>query len=244
MRANPFRDAAPFVGRYGRTRKKLERFEMVTKKRGLVVKVEQPSFPADPFKVKLNSLLLSISNRKKDHEAEWGIGRLIELVDSELRTKFWNQMERVWMAQENRDEERLEKAVKGMIAGYYALEGYAIKNGISRMPDIAAIEHEMVDGSVMVIVKTKADALLYHQFRPEVQGRHIWNMEEIETMMAGAVMREVIKIKQLDTGATMVKVGGNSGFDDMESDLDFSKPSTLPKKFNTELAEAGRNASI
>jgi len=26
--------------------------------------------------------------------------------------------------------------------------------------------------------------------------------------------------------------------------LDFSKSSTLPKKFNTELAEAGRNASI
>jgi hypothetical protein len=69
-------------------------------------------------------------------------------------------------------------------------------------------------------------------------------MEEIETMMAGAVMKEVIKIKQLDAGATMVKVGGDSGFDDMESDLDFSKPSTLPKKFNTELAEAGRNASI
>ena len=163
---------------------------MVTKKRGLVVKVEQPSFPADPFKVKLNSLLLSVSNRKKDHEAEWGIGRLIELVDSELRTKFWNQMERVWTAQENRDEERLEKAVKGMIAGYYALEGYAIKNGISRMPDIAAIEHEMADGSVMVIVKTKADALLYSQFRPEVQGQHIWNMGEIETMMAGAVMQQ------------------------------------------------------
>jgi hypothetical protein len=69
-------------------------------------------------------------------------------------------------------------------------------------------------------------------------------MKEIETMMAGAVMREVIKIKQLDAGATMVKVGGDSGFDDMESDLDFSKPSTLAKKFNTELAEAGRNASI
>jgi len=169
---------------------------------------------------------------------------LINLVDAELRTKFWNQMERVWLAQENRDEERLEKAVKGMIAGYDALERYAVANGINPMPDIAAIEHEMADGSVMVIVKTKADALLYEQFRPEVQGRHIWNMEEIETMMAGAVMQEVIKIKQLDAGATMVKVGGDSGFDDMESDLDFSKPSTLEKKFNTELAEAGRNASI
>lgn len=217
---------------------------MVTKKRGLVVKVEQPSFPADPFKVKLNSLLLSISNRNKDHTAVWGTDRLINLVDAELRTKFWNQMERVWLAQENRDEERLEKAVKGMIAGYDALERYAVANGINPMPDIAAIEHEMADGSVMVIVKTKADALLYHQFRPEVQGRHIWNMEEIETMMAGAVMQQVIKIKQLDAGATMVKVGGDSGFDDMDSDLDFSKPSTLPKKFNTELAEAGRNASI
>jgi hypothetical protein len=216
----------------------------VTKKRAVVVKVEQPSFPTDPFKVKLNSLLLLISNRNKDHTAVWGTDRLINLVDSELRTKFWNQMERVWLAQENRDEERLEKAVKGMIAGYDALERYAVANGIDPMPDIAAIEHEMADGSVMVIVKTKGDALLYHQFRPEVQGRHIWNMEEIETMMAGAVMREVIKIKQLDAGATMVKVGGDSGFDDMESDLDFGKPSTLAKKFNTELAEAGRNASI
>jgi len=217
---------------------------MVTKKRGVEAKIEQPSFPADPFKVKLNSLLLSVSNRKKDHEAVWGIDRLIGLVDSELRTKFWNQMERVWTAQENRDEERLEKAVKGMIAGYDALERYAVANGISEMPNIAAIEHEMADGSVMVIVKTKADALLYQQFRPEVQGRHVWNMEEIETMMAGAVMQQVIKIKQLDVGATMVKVGGDSGFDDMESDLDFSKPSTLEKKFNTKVAEAGRNASI
>jgi len=217
---------------------------MVTKKRAVATKIKQPSFPADPFKVKLNSLLLSVSNRKKDHEAEWGIGRLIGLVDSELRTKFWNQTERVWLAQENREEERLEKAVKGMIAGYDALERYAIANGIDPMPDIAAIEHEMADGSVMVIVRTKGDALLYHQFRPEVEGRHIWNMEEIETMMAGAVMQQVIKIKQLDSGATMVKVGGDSGFDDMESDLDFGKPSTLQKKFNTELAEAGRNASI
>lgn len=244
MVANPFRDAHPFVGRYERTRKKLERFEMVTKKRGLAVKVEQPSFPADPFKVKLNSLLLSISNRNKDHTAVWGTDRLINLVDAELRTKFWNQMERVWLAQENRDEERLEKAVKGMIAGYDALERYAVANGINPMPDIAAIEHEMADGSVMVIVKTKADALLYSQFRPEVQGRHIWNMEEIETMMAGAVMQQVIKIKQLDAGATMVKVGGDSGFDDMDSDLDFGKPSKMPKKFNTKVAEAGRNASI
>jgi len=217
---------------------------MVTKKRAVAAKIEQPSFPADPFKVKLNSLLLSISNRNKDHTAVWGTDRLINLVDAELRTKFWNQMERVWLAQENRDEQRLEKAVKGMIAGYDALERYAVENGIEPMPDIAAIEHEMVNGSVMVIVKTKADALLYQQFRPEVQRRHIWNMEEIETMMAGTVMQQVMRIKELDPGATMVKVGGDSGFDDMENDLDFSKPSTLPKKFNTKVAEAGRNALI
>jgi hypothetical protein len=57
-------------------------------------------------------------------------------------------------------------------------------------------------------------------------------------------MQQVMRIKELDPGATMVKVGGDSGFDDMENDLDFSKPSTLPKKFNTKVAEAGRNASI
>jgi len=202
--------------------------------------LKQPEFPMNTFEVFMNSRLVELSVVKREHEKRWGINRLIELVDSEFRIKVWRQAERVFDASVSRDEVKLDRAVGGMIKAYGALEAWAVENGVPEMPAIVAVEHEMQDGSVMVVVGTHHDATLYQQFRPDVQNRHIWTMEELELIMESPVIKDTMKIKALMPCAAMVRLdkdakefplGGASGFDDVKSDE--LEASSLPKVFDT-----------
>ena len=220
---------------------------MVKKRIGSVVKgLKQPEFPMNTFEVFMNSRLVELLVVKREHEKRWGINRLIELVDSEFRIKVWRQAERVFDASKSRDEVRLDRAVGGMIKAYGALEAWAVENGVPEMPAIVAVEHEMQDGSVMVVVGNHHDATLYQQFRPDVQNRHIWTMEELELIMESPVIKETMKIKALMPCAAMVRLdkdasqfpeGGATGFDDVKSDE--LEASSLPKVFDT--SKMGKN---
>jgi len=221
--------------------------KMVKKSIGKLVKgIKQPDFPMNTFEVFMNSRLVELSVVKRDHEKRWGINRLIELVDSEFRIKFWTQAERVFDASKSRDEMKLDRAVNGMVKAYAALEAWAVEHGVSEMPAIVAVEHEMQDGSVMVVVGTHHDATLYQQFRPDVQNRHIWTMEELELIMDSPVLKETMKIKALMPCAAMVRLdkdanpfpdGGASGFDDVKSDVLTGEP--MEKVFDT--SKIGKN---
>jgi hypothetical protein len=202
--------------------------------------LKQPEFPMNAFDVFMNSRLVELSVVKREHEKRWGINRLIELVDSEFRIKVWRQAERVFEASVSRDEVKLDRAVGGMIKAYAALETWAVENGVPEMPAIVAVEHEMQDGSVMVVVGNHHDATLYQQFRPDVQNRHIWTMEELELVMESPVIKDTMKIKALMPCAAMVRLdkdakefplGGATGFDDVVSDE--LEASSLPKVFDT-----------
>ena len=208
--------------------------------------LKQPDFPMNTFEVFMNSRLVELSVVKRDHEKRWGINRLIELVDSEFRIKVWRQAERVFEASVSRDEVKLDRAVGGMVKAYAALETWAVENGVPEMPAIVAVEHEMKDGSVMVVVGTHHDATLYQQFRPDVQNRHIWTMEELELIMDSPVIKDTMKIKALMPCAALVKLdkdakefplGGATGFDDVKSDE--LEASSLPKVFDT--SKIGKN---
>jgi len=208
--------------------------------------LKQPDFPMNAFDVFMNSRLVELSVVKRDHEKRWGINRLIELVDSEFRIKVWRQAERVFEASVSRDEVKLDRAVGGMIKAYAALESWAVENGVLEMPAITAVEHEMQDGSVMVVVGNHHDATLYQQFRPEVANRHIWTMEELELIMDSPVIKETMKIKalmpcaaivRLDKDAKEFPLGGATGFDDVKSDE--LEASSLPKVFDT--SKMGKN---
>lgn len=214
--------------------------------RGVVKGLKQPEFPMNTFDVFMNSRLVELSVVKREHEKRWGVNRLVELVDSEFRIKVWRQAERVWEAQVSRDETRLDRAVAGMMKAYHALEAWAIEHDVPTMPDINAVEHEMNDGSVMVVVGNHHDATLYQQFRPEVQNRHIWTTEELELIMESPVIKETMKIKALMPCASLVRLdkdarqfpeGGATGLDDMKSDE--MEASSLPKVFDT--SKMGKN---
>jgi len=112
-------------------------------------------YPSDRFKVFEHSLMVDMELAKMEHEKVWGIDRVIDLVDAEFRRKVNAQRERIWEASQARDEERLEKSIRGMIAAYKALTRWAVEAGIDRMPTIDCIEHRMQDGSLMVILRDK-----------------------------------------------------------------------------------------
>jgi hypothetical protein len=204
---------------------------------------ERDVYPSDQFKVFEQALMVDLDMAKLAHEREWGIGRVIELVDAEFRRKFQNQGERIWEASQARDEERLEKAVKGMMAGYKALTRWATEAGIERMPQIDCMEHQMPDGSLLVVVRNKRDSIWYEQFHKETAKRSIWTLAELEVVMNGPTLKQVREIKAALPGTTMVTVEaqGSSGFEDMENDIDISKPFKGGKMFDTKAAERAKN---
>lgn len=205
--------------------------------------LETDVYPSDHFKVFEESVLVEMELAKMEHERVWGIGRVIQLVDSEFRRKFERQRERIWEASQARDEERLEKAIKGMIAAYKALTRWAEEVGLEKLPKIDCMEHRMQDGSLMVIVRDKRTATWYEQFRKEPGSRSIWTLAELEVVMTGPTLSQVREIKAAIPGTTMVPVTpqGSSGFEDMENDIDVSKPFKGGKMFDTKAAERAKN---
>ena len=192
-----------------------------------------PSFPADKFDVFKNAVMVELTNRKNTHDAMWGIDRLVWLVDSELREKVWLQLERVWQAQESRDDEKLNKAVRGMCKAYDAMETWAAANGVSELPDVKQIEHQREDGTVFVIVPDEKAKRLYCQQWPGSTDRQVWTAAEVAIITSKQAGGQLGEIKQLWPDSKLVAVGGPSGFDDLVNDLDMTTPSKLPKLFDT-----------
>ena len=205
--------------------------------------LETDVYPSDRFKVFEHSLMVDMELAKMEHEKVWGIDRVIDLVDAEFRRKVNAQRERIWEASQARDEERLEKSIRGMIAAYKALTRWAVEAGIDRMPTIDCIEHRMQDGSLMVILRDKQMATWYEQFRKEPGARSIWTLAELEVVMTGPTLKQVRDIKAAIPSATMVPVTpqGSSGFEEMENDIDISKPFKGGKLFDTKAAERDKN---
>ena len=204
--------------------------------------LETDVYPSDRFKVFEHSLMVDMELAKLEHEKTWGIDRVIDLVDAEFRRKVNAQRERIWEASQARDEEKLDRAIKGMIAAYRALTKWAVDAGIDKLPKIDCMEHRMADGSLMVIVRDKQMATWYEQFRKEPGARSIWTLAELEVVMNGPTLKQVRDIKAAIPSATMVPVTqGSSGFEEMANDIDISKPFKGGKLFDTKVAERAKN---
>jgi len=206
--------------------------------------LETDVYPSDTFQVWNQALAVEVELAKLDHERVYGIDRVIELVDAEFRRKFRAQRERIAEAVQARDEERLERASRGLVAAYRALTKWAEGVGLQKMPEIDCMEHRMQDGSLLVVVRDRTMATWYEQFRKEPGARSIWTLAELEVVMTGPTLSQVREIKAALPGSQMVKVEvqGSSGFEDMKNDIDISKPFRGTKLFDTAAAEGARSA--
>jgi len=215
------------------------------KKKQIIPSPAEVKFPMSDFDVHANSLLVNLIEVKDKHEQKFGVDRLLTLVSNELREKFWLQSQRVWAGQQSKDIEKFDRAVQGMIRAYGFLEDWALIYGVDPMPNISVFEHQMGDGSVMVVAKSEMDAKMFEQFRvkptrfvdssiKDTRDCHVWTMAEIEELLKSPVLKDVVEAKRMYGHAKLVNL---TGFDDIQSDLDFSEPSQLPVLFNIKHAE-------
>lgn len=212
--------------------------------------VQHPSPQSDQWTIHVQSRLVELEAVKADCDRKWGENRLITLVDSQLREKFWTQNARIEQAMAVKDQAKFDSAVAGMIRAYGVLQTWADEEGITPANDkIPRIEWELQNGQVMVITRTVNDLLALQRERQELDNKHIWSMEELEVIFNDPLVQEVIKVKAFDPTAKVVsfkanKIGGESGFDDFPDDLEVLNGSNPESKFNTEQAERFKNGQI
>ena len=211
--------------------------------------VEQPSVKADPWTIHVQSKLVELEAVKAASDRKWGENRLITLVDSEIREKFWLQNSRVHQFIAAKDQLKFDLAVASMIRAYGVLDSKASEAGFKPYAqDIPRIEWEMQDGTVMVVVRTLNEAIAIQTARQDIADQHVWSLEELEVFIQEPIVQDVIKIKAFDPTAKVVKftpgkLGGETGFDDFENDLVFSDNDPTEFKFNSKAAERYRNGT-
>lgn len=220
-----------------------------TRKPNQLPLVEIPSDRADPWTIHVQSKLVELEAVKAASDRKWGENRLITLVDSDVREKFWIQNSRVHQFIAAKDQVKFDSAVASMIRAFGVLDAKATEAGFQpAAADIPRIEWEMVNGQVMVVTRTQAEALAIQTSRSDLRDQHVWSMEELEVFMVEPVVQEVIKVKAMIPTAKVTKfnatkLGGATGFDDFENDLVFSDNETTEFKFNSKAAERFKNGS-
>jgi hypothetical protein len=198
-----------------------------------VPQVEVKRYEPTSWDIQAHAVLVELEARKDKHHQKWGCERLITLVDTEFREKFWVQMARVWDATDRKDIDRLRKSVYGMVKGYDALEKWAEDNGIPQNPPLRFLEWKTQDGKIMAVVQTINESLDLQRERKDLHT--IWTLEEFEVVLADPFVQEVLMLKALEPTAQVKvfkKAGGDSGFDDMEDDLHVLEGEPAPKLFN------------
>lgn len=220
-----------------------------TRKPNQLPLVEMPSQRADPWTIHVQSKLVELEAVKAASDRKWGENRLITLVDSEMREKFWLQNSRVHQFIVQKDWIKFDSAVASMIRAFGVLDAKATEKGFEPdAGDIPRIEWEMQNGSVMVVVRTVNEAVAFQTARREIDNQHIWSLEEMEVFMMEPIVQDVIKVKAMFPTAkvtkfTPTKLGGETGFDDFENDLVFSDNEPTEFKFNSKAAERYKNGS-
>jgi len=209
-------------------------------------KAEIQNLGGDPWAIHVNSKLVELESVKAASDRKWGENRLITLVDSELREKFWTQNARIEQAMAAKDQAKFDSSLAGMIRAYSVLDQWATDQGISPASDsIPRIEWQLQSGQVMVIVRTVNETLAMQRERQELDNKFIWSMEELEVIFNDPLVQQIIAVKAFDPTAQVktFKLGGESGFDDMEDDLHVLEGEPAEKKFDTKLAGRLKNGT-
>ena len=214
-----------------------------TRKPNQLPLVAIPSERADPWTIHVQAKLVELEAVKAASDRKWGENRLITLVDSDVREKFWVQNSRVHQFIVAKDQIKFDSAVASMIRAFGVLDAKAAEAGFQPAgKDIPRIEWEMDNGQIMVVVRTLGEALAIQTSRTDLRDEHIWSLEELEVFMVEPIVQEVIKIKAMIPTAQVTKfsstkLGGETGFDDFENDLTFSDNEPTEFKFNSKAAE-------
>lgn len=237
-----------------------------TRNLGQVPGPDPIAYPESEFSRFQRAKLIEVDLAQAEHEQKWGIGRVITLVPTDFRVKFYAQAERIWAAQKSQDVSRMASACDGMIRAFKSMSNWAMAEGIEPLSQVKAIEADTHLG-IMAIVKDEQDANQYLAIRKDVV--QVWTVSEIAELLKAGIGQAMADLKaklpvrgfvaavQQDSaahsaahsadsakgfcnsagegkkaGGEAAGLGGASGFEDMENDLDLVTPVNVPKMFS------------
>lgn len=161
---------------------------------------------SDINRERIRDALLEFDDAVTEIEDEWGIDRLPDLVDGELRRKFKAQMQKLNDAIRANDGHEVKRQAQVTLRGYDKLVEAARERGHKPLTG-SAYEVELDDGTIICITKTPDEACKVARQRDGVSVYsaeeaariiHVWQREKVNGMISAA--------KQAFAGAQVTKI--------------------------------------
>lgn len=164
---------------------------------------------------KVQSAIVDYDKVASEMERKWGVDRLPELVDAELRERFWQTVYRLNVAIDKNDPDEVRRHADAAARGWYALDRAASDAG-ALPPSGEGWDARIDDTRVLRVCRTIEDATVSQRERPDVvavsveEVARIWKIWDERDILAQA--------KQAFPGAEIfearVKSGGEEKLDD------------------------------
>jgi hypothetical protein len=116
---------------------------------------------------KVQSALVDYDRVASEMERKWGVDRLPELVDAELRERFWQTVHRLNVAIDKNDPDEVRRHADAAARGWYALERAAMAAG-ALPPSGEGYDARIDETRVLRVCRTIADATVSQRERPDV----------------------------------------------------------------------------
>jgi hypothetical protein len=164
---------------------------------------------------KVQSAVADYDKVASEFERKWGVDRLPELVDAELRERFWQTVYRLNVAIDKNDPDEVRRHGDAAARGWYALDRAAVAAG-ALPPSGEGYDARIDDTRVLRVCKTIEDACVSQRERPDVVAVSV---EEIARIWKIWDERDILaQAKQAFPGAEImearVKSGGKEKLDD------------------------------
>ncbi|MEI6873197.1 MAG: hypothetical protein WCL08_13035 [Verrucomicrobiota bacterium] len=113
-------------------------------------------------------------------ERKWGVGRLRTLLSPDLRKRFLNQQRKCDVAYRTGDVKDLKHECQRMINAWRAADRESCDAGYAPAGQ-DSWETVLADGTVVVLVKTDADATAY--VKPKGRDVTVWSLAEVAKLI-------------------------------------------------------------
>lgn len=140
---------------------------------------------------KVQSAIVDYDRIASEFERKWGVDRLPELVDAELRERFWETIHRLNVAIDKNDPDEVRRHADAAARGWYALDHAASAAG-ALPPSGEGWDARIDETRVLRVCRTVEDASVSQRERPDVVAvsvdeiARIWNIWDERDIIAMA----------------------------------------------------------
>ena len=170
--------------------------------------------PNDRAVEKIRAALLVHDKTVSDYESRWGVDRLPDLVEPELRARFELQCDKLNKAIRESNVDEVEKLVAVSCRAYAALEKAAKEAGAKELTG-EAWEAAIPSGGVLCVTKSDYEAVKVAKERPDAV---VWSVEEVARVIDAydaSKLMSLVKAKMPDAIFSGVQAKGGDLNDDV-----------------------------